>query len=114
MSTTPAAELAYRALALRPPVELDPPAAATRSTVVVAPLDPSIAPAANSRPVTAPAPSSAAHTATATRAPGVMRGPGGRRSPPCGRAAGSSSRRPFGPPLAGDRSRMGADMRAHG
>src|SRR5881396_3371632 len=69
MSTTPAAELAYRALALRPAVELDPPAAATRSTVVVAPLDPSIAPAANSRPVTAPAPSSAAHTATATKAP---------------------------------------------
>src|SRR2546421_23502 len=89
MSTTPAAELAYSAFALSPEGVPDPLEAERRSTTLVEFVEPPSAPTAASSPVTAPALSSAAHSATATRAVLVARrGDGG--PPPRRRASPAS------------------------
>src|ERR1700704_3293017 len=109
MSTTPAAELAYSARGFRLTALVDPPEAATGSTTLVEFVEPSSAPVTASRPGTAPAPSNAAPTATATR--------GGRAPPPADRrrrgpsgGVGGSASRPFPGPLGGC-SMMGVDIR---
>src|SRR6476469_8947398 len=105
MSTTPAEEFAYSARAFRPDAVVEPPDAATGSTTFVGFVELSSAPVANSRPVTVPAPSSAATSATATTAPAMDRRPRG----PSGGVGGSASR-PFLGPVGGG-SMMGADIK---
>src|SRR5437588_3721682 len=94
MSTTPAAELAYRARGLRPAEALDPVGAEIGSTTLVAFVEVLSAPTAASRPVTTPAPSSAATTATATSQARLTRPKGPRPPGPPG-GGGGSKRWPF-------------------
>src|ERR1700704_6008858 len=98
MSTTPAAELAYSARGFRLTALVDPPEAATGSTTLVEFVEPSSAPVTASRPVTAPAPSNAAPTATATRAARAAP-PADRRRPGASGGGGGLASRPVPGPF---------------
>src|SRR2546423_6910173 len=100
MSPTPAGELAYSARAFSPDAVVDPPDAATGWTTLVDFVEPSSAPVAASTPVTAPAPSRAAPSATATRAARPARVADRRPRGPSGGVGGSASR-PFPGPVGG-------------